>query len=96
VIAPRAVAISTTLVYLKSVEFFYEPSGLGPLGNNNGCSFSRRAHRAPVGRCAAPRLRARPPPDPKLHTDISKLEKKLTSVFCLDMIDSVGFASALP
>ena len=33
-IAPRAGAISTTLVCLKSAELFYEPSGLRPLGEH--------------------------------------------------------------
>ena len=37
-------------------------------------------------------LRARPPPDPKQRTtDTSKMEKKLTSVFCVD--NTVGARS---
>jgi hypothetical protein len=46
----RAAAISTTLVCLKSVEPFYEPSGPTPLGQH-GSSVSIAVPRASVGRC---------------------------------------------
>jgi hypothetical protein len=39
-------------------------------------------------------LRARPPPDPN-RTDVSKLEKTLTSVFCVDTLGCVARAATL-
>jgi hypothetical protein len=75
----RAGAISTMRGCLRSAELFYEPSGPSPLGNNNGCSFISRAHRAPVGRCARQRLRARPPPDPN-HRGVTFLNGRTSAI----------------
>src|SRR6516162_8019280 len=72
-------------VCLKSAEPFYKPSVLTPARSNNRCGFERNVSSA--GRTlryaggSAPARR----PDPKPRaTDTSKLEKKLTSVFCVD------------
>jgi hypothetical protein len=71
----RAAAISTTRVCLKSDEPFSEPSGPSPLGKNTGSGFEPPHRGAPIGRCATPGLRARPPPDPD-NSDISEWQKQ--------------------
>ena len=79
----RAGAISATPVCLKSAEPFYEPVVLAPARQNNRCGFERGASSA--GRAlryaggSAPARR----PNPSC-SDVSKLEKTLTSVFCVD------------
>ena len=76
---PRAAAISTTLVCLKSAEPFYEPGGPSPLGKTSGCGFERpyrgRRSGAALRRGSAPARRPTP-----AHSDISKLGKSLTSL----------------
>jgi hypothetical protein len=67
VIVHRGAVISTTLVCSKSAERFYEPGVLRPPGKTTG-AVSSAVPRSSVGRCAAQRLRARPPPEPSALT----------------------------
>ena len=70
------------LVCLKSAESFYEPSALTLARSNNRCGFERPYSGRRSGAALRRGLRARPPPDPS--TDIFKLGKTLTFVFCVD------------
>ena len=70
------------LVCLKSAESFYEPSALTRARSNNRCGFERPYSGRRSGAALRRGLRARPPPDPS--TDIFKLGKTLTFVFCVD------------
>ena len=43
---------------------FLRAERAGARSVDNACGFPAQQHRAPVGRCATPGLRARPPPEP--------------------------------
>jgi len=91
VIVPRGAVISKTFVCSKSDERFYEPSEPGSLGRQR-VRLRAPVNRSPLGRCAAQRLRARPPPDPD-HREVTFLNGRDGDI-CIWWTQIFGFTAS--